>query len=288
MAILITGASSGFGAAMATAFVQAGYLVIGTARRTEKLADLHAKLGDRFQPITMDMTSKDDIQAALAHIQTLPEYFREIDCLINNAGLALGLDRADQADFTDWETMIQTNIIGLTYLTRQILPKMVENKRGYIINMGSIAGNYPYAGSNVYGATKAYVRQFSLNLRADLHGTGVRVTNIEPGLVEGSEFSNVRFKGDDKRAAKLYEYANALTSEDIAQTALWLYQRPAHMNVNTIELMPTTQSWAGMQVYKDTPPPPPPVVEPKPADFAPQPAPQEESGLFSKITSLFK
>lgn len=287
MAILITGASSGFGAAMATAFVQAGYLVIGTARRTEKLIELQTKLGDRFQPITMDITSKEDIQAALTQIETLPEYFREIDCLINNAGLALGLDSADKADFADWETMIHTNIIGLTYLTHQILPKMVANKEGYIINIGSIAGNYPYPGGNVYGATKAYVRQFSLNLRADLHGTGVRVTNIEPGLVGGSEFSNVRFKGDDERAAQLYEYANALTSEDIAQTALWLYQRPTHLNVNTIELMPTSQSFAALNVYKDIPPPPatPQTTEVVAIEQQQQP---KESSFFSKITSLFK
>lgn len=285
MAILITGASSGFGAAMATTFVQAGYLVIGTARRTEKLAELQAKLGDRFQPITMDVCSKESVQAALNHIQTLPEAFRQIDCLINNAGLALGLDKAHEADFDDWETMIQTNVIGLTYLTRQILPAMVENKKGYIINIGSIAGNYAYPGGNVYGATKAFVRQFSLNLRADLHGTGVRVTDIEPGLCGGSEFSNVRFKGDDARANELYEYANALTPQDIAETALWLYQRPAHMNVNTLELMPTSQSWAGLNVYKDAPPPPPPapVVAPEPTTPV-----EEEQGFFGKIASLFK
>lgn len=285
MAILITGASSGFGAAMATTFVQAGYLVIGTARRTEKLAELQAKLGDRFQPITMDVCSKESVQAALNHIQTLPEAFRQIDCLINNAGLALGLDKAHEADFDDWETMIQTNVIGLTYLTRQILPAMVENKKGYIINIGSIAGNYAYPGGNVYGATKAFVRQFSLNLRADLHGTGVRVTDIEPGLCGGSEFSNVRFKGDDARASELYEYANALTPQDIAETALWLYQRPAHMNVNTLELMPTSQSWAGLNVYKDVPPPPPPapVVAPEPTTPV-----EEEQGFFGKIASLFK
>lgn len=289
MAILITGASSGFGAAMATAFVQAGYLVIGTARRADKLAELQDKLGSHFQAITMDVTDKQSIQQALEHIQTLPEYFRQIDCLINNAGLALGLDAAHQAEFDDWETMIHTNIIGLTYLTRQILPKMVENKAGYIINIGSIAGNYPYFGGNVYGATKAYVRQFSLNLRADLHGTGVRVSNIEPGLCEGSEFSNVRFKGDDERAAQLYQYANALTAQDIANTALWLYQTPAHMNVNSIEVMPTSQSFAGLQVYKDVPPPPP-APEPTPTDFAP-PAlatPSEQQGFWSKLSSLFK
>lgn len=250
MAILITGASVGFGAAMAKTFVQAGYCVIGTARRKNKLIDLQKELGEKFQPIVMDVRDKNSIQAALKHLDTLPEPFRQIDCLINNAGLALGLEKAHEADFHDWETMIHTNIIGLTYLTRQILPQMVARQSGYIINIGSIAGNYPYAGGNVYGATKAYVRQFSLNLRADLHGTGVRVSNIEPGLVGGSEFSNVRFKGDDARATQLYENANALTPQDIANTALWLYQCPPHMNVNCIEIMPTTQSFAGLNVHK--------------------------------------
>lgn len=288
MAILITGASSGFGAAMAQTFVQAGYLVIGTARRGEKLTDLQARLGDRFQPIVMDVCDKESVQAALLHIQTLPEKFQTIDCLINNAGLALGLDSADKANFADWETMIHTNIIGLSYLTHQVLPKMVVNKRGYIINIGSIAGNYPYFGGNVYGATKAYVRQFSLNLRADLHGTGVRVSNIEPGLCTGSEFSNVRFKGDDERAAKLYEYANALTAQDIAETALWLYQRPAHMNVNTIEVMPVSQSFAGLQVHKDVPPPPPAPELPAVVETPSVAAAQSEQGFFGKLASLFK
>lgn len=285
MAILITGASSGFGAAMATVFVQAGYLVIGTARRTEKLDNLKAQLGDRFQGITMDICDKESVQAALAHIQTLPEYFREIDCLINNAGLALGLEAAHEAEMEDWETMIHTNIIGLTYLTRQVLPQMVTNKKGYIINIGSIAGCYPYFGGNVYGASKAYVRQFSFNLRTDLHGTGIRVSNIEPGLCEGSEFSNIRFKGDDQRAAKLYEHAHALTAQDIAQTALWLYQSPSHMNVNSIEIMPTSQSWAGLQVHKDVPPPQPTeTTMPSPSDVS---VPQE-TGLLGKLASLFK
>lgn len=283
MAILITGASAGFGAAIAKTFVQAGYAVIGTARREDKLLELQTQLGELFQPIAMDVRDKDSIQAALAQIETLPENFREIDCLINNAGLALGLDKAHEADFDDWETMIHTNIIGLTYLTRQVLPQMVARQSGMVINMGSIAGNYPYPGGNVYGATKAYVRQFSLNLRADLHGTGVRVSNIEPGLVGGSEFSNVRFKGDDDRAAKLYEYANALNPQDIADTALWLYQRPAHMNVNTIEIMPTTQSFAALNVHKN---PPPAAVGVN--DLPATTSPETETGLLGKIAALFK
>lgn len=284
MAILITGASAGFGAAMAQTFVQAGYAVIGTARREDKLLELQTQLGELFQPIVMDVCDKSSIQAALTQITTLPENFREVDCLINNAGLALGLDKAHEADFADWETMIHTNIIGLTYLTRQVLPQMVERQRGYIINIGSIAGNYPYPGGNVYGATKAYVRQFSLNLRADLHGTGVRVSNIEPGLVGGSEFSNVRFKGDAARAAQLYEHANPLMPQDIADTALWLYQTPAHMNVNAIEIMPTTQSSAALNVHKS----PPPAVSGSLNDLPATTSPETEQGLWTKIASLFK
>lgn len=276
MAILITGASAGFGEVMAKTFIQAGYSVIGSARRMDKLTALQKQLGEHFYPLMMDMNDENSIKSALSQI-TQP-----IDCLINNAGLALGLNPAQSASWDDWATMMQTNMVGLTFLTHQVLPQMVARKSGYIINMGSIAGNYPYPGGNVYGATKAYVRQFSLNLRADLHGTGVRVTNIEPGLVGGSEFSNVRFKGDDTRAAQLYENANALTPQDIADTALWLYQRPAHMNVNTLELMPVTQSFAALSVHK-TPPPTTPNITPQISEHE-----EKTHGLLDKITSLFK
>ena len=253
MAILITGASAGFGQAICTTFIQAGYHVIGAARRLERLQKMHTQLGERFHPLIMDITDPASIDTAL---QNLPTKFNEIDGLINNAGLALGLDAAFQANFNDWYTMIQTNIIGLTYLTHQILPQMVERKTGYIINIGSIAGTYPYPGGNVYGATKAYVRQFSLNLRADLQGTGIRVSNIEPGLCGGTEFSNVRFKGDNQRAAQLYENVCYIEPQDIADTALWLYQRPAHMNVNSIEIMPVAQSFGALPVYREAPPTP--------------------------------
>lgn len=282
MAILVTGASAGFGAAIAKILVQAGYLVIGAARRGDKLAQLQTQLGDHFQPVEMDVTNKQSIEQALQYIQTLPESFRQIDCLINNAGLALGLEKAHEANFDDWETMIATNVIGLTYLTRQVLPEMVARQQGYIINIGSIAGNYPYPGGNVYGATKAFVRQFSLNLRADLHGTGVRISNVEPGLVGGSEFSNVRFKGDDERAAKLYENTNALTPEDIAQTILWLYQTPAHMNVNTLELMPVSQSFAPLNVYKTSSEN---ITNNSSSDTTNT---DNSTGLFSKLAKLFK
>lgn len=247
MSILVTGASAGFGRAICRRLAGQGCRVIGAARRAGKLAELHEELGENFLPLQMDVG---DTRAVDAALQRLPENFAEIDCLVNNAGLALGLDPAQQADFADWQTMIQTNIIGLTYLTRQVLPGMVARGSGYIINLGSVAGTYPYPGGNVYGATKAYVRQFSLNLRADLAGTGVRVSNIEPGLCGDTEFSNVRFKGDDQRAAALYANVEFIRPEDIADTVLWLYQRPAHMNVNSIEIMPTAQSFAALQVTR--------------------------------------
>lgn len=252
MAILITGASAGFGAAMCRTFVAAGYHVIGAARREDKLQQLAEELGEQFYPLEMDVSRTESIQNAL---NSLPENLSEIDCLINNAGLALGLDTADKADFGDWATMIQTNIIGLTFLTRQILPQMVARKQGYIINLGSIAGSYAYPGSNVYGATKAFVRQFSLNLRAELADKNIRITNIEPGLCGDTEFSNVRFKGDDQRAAEVYENVEFIQPQDIADTALWLYQRPVRMNVNSIEIMPVAQTFAGMKVYRDAPVP---------------------------------
>ena len=275
MAILITGASAGFGEAMCRAFTAAGFNVVGAARRMEKLQALAEELGGSFYPLQMDVADTSSVPAAL---QSLPEGFREIDCLINNAGLALGLDSADKADFADWQTMIQTNIVGLTFLTRQILPQMVERKSGYIINIGSIAGNYPYPGGNVYGATKAFVRQFSLNLRADLAGTGTRVTDIEPGLCGGTEFSNVRFKGDDERAAGVYENIRFIRPEDIADTALWLYRRPAHINVNTIEIMPVAQSFGALPVVREIPPAPEPEES-----FE-----KQSTSLFAKIKSWFK
>lgn len=275
MAILITGASAGFGEAMCRAFTAADFNVVGAARRMEKLQALAEELGGSFYPLQMDVADTSSVPAAL---QSLPEGFKEIDCLINNAGLALGLDSADKADFADWQTMIQTNIVGLTFLTRQILPQMVERKSGYIINIGSIAGNYPYPGGNVYGATKAFVRQFSLNLRADLAGTGIRVTDIEPGLCGGTEFSNVRFKGDDERAAGVYENIRFIRPEDIADTALWLYRRPAHMNVNTIEIMPVAQSFGALPVVREIPPAPEPEES-----FE-----KQSTSLFAKIKSWFK
>lgn len=276
MTILITGASAGFGEAMCRTFVSAGYQVIGAARRIEKLHQLEAELGQQFYPLEMDMTSTESIRQAL---QSIPESFKEIDCLINNAGLALGLESMDKADFADLETMIQTNIIGLTFLTHQVLPQMVARQQGYIINLGSIAGSYAYPGGNVYGATKAYIRQLSLNLRADLVGSNIRVSNIEPGLCGETEFSNVRFKGDDERAAKIYENVQFIRPQDIADTALWLYQRPLHMNVNTIEIMPVAQSFGALPIHRKVLPK---VVESS-GDFE-----KESASLFQKIKRWFQ
>lgn len=280
MAIFITGASAGFGETMCRRFVQAGFAVVGAARRADKLAQLSNELGELFHAVEMDITDKASVNAALT---SLPENFRQIDGLINNAGLALGLEPAQTADFNDWETMIYTNIIGLTYLTHQILPQMVERKDGYIINIGSIAGNYAYPGSNIYGASKAFVRQFSLNLRADVHGTGVRVSNVEPGLCAGTEFSNVRFKGDDARAASVYEHTEALNADDIADTVLWLYQRPKHMNVNSIEIMPTSQSFGALPVHRT-----PPLISNTNTSEEHNQTHSEKKGLFEKLASWIK
>ncbi|MGT2926264.1 SDR family oxidoreductase [Streptococcus cuniculipharyngis] len=245
--VLVTGASAGFGWAICQELVKAGYRVIGAARRLEKLQDLKEELGDSFYPLALDLTSTENVNQGLA---SLPNEWQEIDSLINNAGLALGLDKAQEANFGDWETMMMTNMVGLAYLTHALLPKIVE-RQGYVINMGSIAGTYPYPGGNIYGATKAFVKQFSLNLRADLVGTGVRVTNLEPGLAGGTEFSLVRFKGDQDKAEQLYQGANSIQPKDIARTILWLLEQPAHLNINRLEIMPTSQSFGPLPVHRE-------------------------------------
>ena len=245
--ILVTGASAGFGQAICRRLVADGHRVIGAARRIEKLQALHKELGEAFYPLQMDVTDLTQVDQALS---SLPKAWEQIDVLVNNAGLALGLAPAQKAEIADWLTMIQTNIIGLTYLTRQILPRMVERNEGYVINMGSTAGTVPYPGANVYGASKSFVKQFSLNLRADLAGKQIRVTNIEPGLCEGTEFSSVRFKGDEKRVEALYRDAHAIQPEDIANTVSWLIQQPKHVNVNRIEIMPVSQTFGPQPVYR--------------------------------------
>jgi NADP-dependent 3-hydroxy acid dehydrogenase YdfG len=244
---MITGASAGFGAAMARKFVQTGHRVIAAARRTERLDALAKELGKNLLPVGLDVSSKSSIDAALA---SLPADWQDIDVLINNAGLALGLEPAHEAHLSDWDTMIATNCTGLVTITRALLPRMVARGAGLVINLGSVAGAYPYPGGNVYGATKAFVDQFTLNLRADLVGTGVRATNIAPGMSGGTEFSNVRFKGDDAAAAKVYQGAMALTPEDVAEAAWWVANLPPHVNINGIEMMPTCQGFSPFTIKR--------------------------------------
>ncbi|PZU03944.1 MAG: hypothetical protein DI619_03860 [Francisella sp.] len=247
MTILITGASSGLGAAMARTLVKKGHAVIGAARREEQLDALHQELEQHlFFPLIMDVSDKASVDRSLA---ILPEQWRTIDTLINNAGLALGLSSADQADMVDWEIMVNTNILGLIYLTRQLLPSMVKNRHGQIINIGSTAGNWPYYGANVYGASKAFVKQFSRNLRADLAKYRIRVSNIEPGLCGDTEFSKVRFKGDLQKEKQPYENIHYLTPQDIADIVLFIYEAPSHVNINSLEVMPVAQTFAGLITY---------------------------------------
>lgn len=246
--IFITGATSGFGEATAILFARHGWKLIINGRRGERLRSLEERLGDKISvlPLCFDVSDKSATARAL---KELPAEFRNVDVLVNNAGAALGLDAAYEADLNDWEQMIQTNILGLTYLTHALLPGMVERNSGHIVNIGSIAGSYPYPKGNVYGATKAFVAQFSRNLRSDLVHTAVRVTNIEPGLAE-TEFSVVRYKGDTSRAEKVYAGTNPLKAEDVAETIYWAVSRPQHVNINSIELMPTCQAWGAFAVHR--------------------------------------
>lgn len=248
MIVFITGASAGFGAEMARTFVKHGHQVVISGRRKDRLEALAAELGDLALPLEMDVTSKASIDDAMS---VLPQSWRQIDVLINNAGLALGTKPAYEAPLEDWETMIATNCTGLVTMTRALLPSMVERGSGLIINLGSIAGHFPYPGGNVYGATKAFVDHFTLNLRADLVGTGVRATNLAPGLCGGTEFSNVRFKGDDAAAAKVYEGTEPLTARDIADTAYWIATLPPHININSIEMMPICQGFSPLTIKRD-------------------------------------
>ena len=247
MIVFITGATAGFGAAMARIFVRNGHQVIISGRRAERLQALAAELGEAALPVVLDVTDKASIKAAL---DGLPAAWQTIDVLINNAGLALNVAPAHEASLEDWDTMIATNISGLVAMTRALLPAMVARNSGTIINLGSVAGDTPYPGGNVYGATKAFVEQFTLNLRADLAGTGVRATNLAPGLCGGTEFSNVRLKGDDAAAAKVYEGTQPLTAKDIAETAYWIATLPAHININRIEMMPTCQGYGSLNIKR--------------------------------------
>ncbi|WP_242338010.1 MULTISPECIES: SDR family oxidoreductase [unclassified Anaeromyxobacter] len=243
---LVTGATAGFGAACAEALLRAGARVVATGRREDRLEALAARGGGRVHPLVLDVRDRGAVEAA---ISGLPPGFAAIDVLVNNAGLALGLEPAQRASLDEWETMIATNCTGLVTVTRAVLPGMVERNRGHVVNLGSVAGSYPYPGGNVYGATKAFVRQFSLNLRADLLGTAIRVTSIEPGMAE-TEFSLVRFGGDAERAKKVYEGVTPLSGEDVADAIVWCVTRPAHVNVNALELMPVQQAFAPFAVSR--------------------------------------
>ncbi|HSX85032.1 MAG TPA: SDR family NAD(P)-dependent oxidoreductase [Cellvibrio sp.] len=246
---LITGASSGFGEACARAFAAAGYALVLVARREEKLKQLAAELRSTtaVHVACADMT---DAAAVKALVQNLPESFQVVDVLINNAGLALGIARAHETDLQDWEIMVDTNIKGLMRITHHLLPGMVLRNRGHIINIGSVAGNWPYPGGNVYGATKAFVQQFSRNLRAELLGKHIRVTNLEPGMAE-TQFSVVRMKGDAEKASQVYQNTQPLTAKDIADIALWVASLPSHVNINTLEVMPTCQAWNPFAVSRE-------------------------------------
>lgn len=245
---LITGATAGFGAAMARQFAEAGWRVIGTGRRADRLRGLEEQFGaDRFHAAVFDIRDAAAMDAALS---SLPEAFQKIDVLVNNAGLAIGNAPAPQAKLEDWLTTIETNVTPLVRLTHKLLPGLIERK-GLIVNISSVAATFPYPGGNVYGATKAFVTQFSLGLRSDLHGTGVRVTSIEPGLCE-TEFTLVRTGGDKAASDALYKGAHPLTADDIAGAVLWIANLPPHMNVNRLEVMPVTQSWPAFQIFRDS------------------------------------
>jgi 3-hydroxy acid dehydrogenase / malonic semialdehyde reductase len=247
--VCITGATSGFGRACAERFAAEGWRLIVTGRRTDRLEELTRQLRSvPVHAVTLDVRNLGEVEAMA---RNLPEAFSAIDVLVNNAGLALGLEGAHQANMDDWETMIDTNIKGLCYLTRCLLPGMVERNQGHIINMGSIAGTYPYPGGNVYGATKAFVKQFSRNLLADLVRTRVRVTNIEPGLAE-SEFSIVRFHGDKGKADSVYKGTEPLRPVDIAEIVYWVTTVPPHVNICTVEVMPVCQSCGPLAIYRES------------------------------------
>jgi serine 3-dehydrogenase len=244
---LVTGATAGIGEATVRALVNSGWRCIATGRRAERLESLVAELGAaKVHGAAFDVTDEAARDAALS---ALPAEFAGIDLLVNNAGLALGTSPAQESDLANWKTMIDTNIVSLVSLTRALLPGLIERK-GAIINLSSVAANYPYTGGNVYGATKAFVSQFSLNLRSDLAGTGVRVSSIEPGMVE-TEFTLVRTGGNREAHDRLYGGANPMTAGDLAETIRWIAELPPHLNINTLELMPVSQSFAGFQVTRE-------------------------------------
>jgi NADP-dependent 3-hydroxy acid dehydrogenase YdfG len=249
--VLITGATGDFGRAFASRFEEIDCRLILTGRDVAKLDELQTQLGEvtdnKHHIGVCDMANRESIEAFFKNI---PEKFQDIDVLINNAGLALGLDPAQNCDLDDWENMIDVNNKGLVVMTRLVLERMKARQSGHIINIGSTAGNYPYPGGNVYCASKAFVKQFSLSLRADLHGTNIRVTNIEPGMVE-TQFSKVRFKGNDSKAEDVYAGADALQAGDIAESVFWVATLPEHCNINRLEIMPTSQSFGPLPVSRN-------------------------------------
>lgn len=246
LTVLVTGATAGFGAAVCRRFHQAGAKVIATGRRQDRLAVLKSELGERCHTIELDVTKR---EAVFEAIELLPEPFDRPNVCVANAGLALGLEPAHEADIADWEQMIATNINGAVSTVRAVLPGMVARDEGHLVLLGSVAGDYPYPGGNVYGATKAFVKQFALNLRADLLGSNVRVTNIEPGMAE-TEFSVVRMKGDQERAGKIYEGLTPMTAEDIAETIFWSCTLPRHLNINRMQMMPIMQAFSPIAVKR--------------------------------------
>jgi NADP-dependent 3-hydroxy acid dehydrogenase YdfG len=246
LTVFVTGATSGFGAALCRRFHEAGARVVGTGRRRDRLEALRRELGERCHVVELDVT---DREAVFAAIDGLPAPFERPNVGIANAGLALGLEPAQEANIEDWEQMIATNVNGAVSTVRALLPGMVARDEGHIVLIGSVAGDYPYPGGNVYGATKAFVKQFALNLRADLLGSNVRVTNIEPGMAE-TEFSLTRYKGDEARAAKIYEGVTTMSADDIAETVFWSCTLPRHLNINRMQMMPVMQAFSPFAIKR--------------------------------------
>lgn len=246
LTVFVTGATSGFGEAVCRRFAEAGARVIATGRRMDRLEKLQAEIGERCHIAQLDVRDRVAIEQA---VEALPDAFRDINVAVVNAGLALGLQPAHETDIADWDDMVDTNIKGALYTVRALLPGMVAREEGHVVLIGSIAGDYPYPGGNVYGATKAFVKQFALNLRADLQGKNVRVTNIEPGMAE-TEFSLVRFKGDADRASLPYKGTKPMSAEDIAETIFWSCVLPRHLNINRLQVMPVTQAFGPFAIHR--------------------------------------
>jgi len=246
--VLITGASSGFGAASARRFAASGHDLVIAARRKARLDSLAGELSKevRVLPVELDVRDRD---AVFRLPGELPDEFADIAIVVNNAGLARGLEGADAVDVDDWEVMVDTNVKGLMYVTRALLPSLVKRGGGHIVNVGSVAASWPYPGGNAYGGTKAFVQQFSRNLRTDLLGKNIRVSNVEPGMCE-TEFSLVRFDGDATKAARVYQGMTPLSAEDVAEIIYWVTSLPPHINVNQLEVMPTEQAWSPFAVHR--------------------------------------